>query len=127
MVDLDLYNAHILISINQDLEDLGAALIEHNVMLSPNSPEFKMYMEAYLHMSPTTLARTVLYENGVICIKINEFNINDNDHLGTLVHELSHVCMYTFDRIGMPHNMDTDEAYSYLIAFLMRKFFDNVR
>lgn len=84
-------------------------------------------MEPYMDMSPTTLARSVIYENGVIGIKINNFNINDNDHLGTLVHELSHACMYTFDRIGMPHNSDTDEAYGYLIGFLMRKFFDNVR
>ena len=52
---------------------------------------------------------------------------NDIDDMATLVHELSHVCMYTFERIGMPHNGDTDEAYGYLIGFLTKKFFENVR
>jgi len=49
------------------------------------------------------------------------------DCMSILVHELSHAVMFTFDRIGTPHNADTDEPYSYLLGYLMKKFFENIR
>lgn len=127
VIDLELYNANILVSIEQDAEDVVLALVEHGVISSLESPSLKMYMEPFMDMKSTNLARTAMYENGVIAIRLTHFDKNDIEDMATLVHELSHVCMYTFDRIGMPHNSDTDEAYGYLIGFLTKKFFENVR
>lgn len=84
-------------------------------------------MDPFMNIKVTSLATTALYDNGVIGIKLKHFYFDDNDSMATLVHELSHAVMYTFDRIGMPHNSDTDEAYSYLLGFLMKKFFENMR
>ena len=127
VIDLELYNAHILVSIEQDPEDVVIALVEHGVIPSLESPSLKMYMEPFMDMKSTNLARTAMYENGVIAIRLTHFDEGNIEDMATLVHELSHACMYTFDRIGMPHNADTDEAYGYLIGFLMRKFTENVR
>lgn len=115
------------VSVNQDNEDLVLALIESKIVPSLESANLQMYMNPFIGTKITNLGSTAIYENGVIGIKLNHFYFDDNDTLATLVHELSHAVMFTFDRIGMPHNADTDEAYSYLIGFLMKKFFENVR
>ncbi len=127
VIDVDLYNCQFLISINQDNEDLVISLIETGILYSADDPDLKYYMEPFLGMDKTNLARTVRHDNGVVSIKINTFDKNDAGNMATLVHELSHAAMFTFDRIGMPHNADTDEAYSYLLGFLMKKFFENIR
>ena len=127
IIDVELYNCQFLISINQDNEDLVISLIEAHVLYSAEDPELKDYMEHFIGMEKNHLARTVKHDNGVISIKINKFDENDANHMATLVHELSHAVMFTFDRIGTPHNADTDEPYSYLLGFLMKKFFENIR
>lgn len=127
VIDLEIYNANILVSIEQDAEDVVIALVEHGVIPSLESPALKMYMEPFMDMKSTNLARTAMYENGVIAVRLTHFDESDIEDMATLVHELSHVCMYTFERIGMPHNGDTDEAYGYLIGFLIKKFFENIR
>jgi hypothetical protein len=127
VIDVELYNCQFLISVNQDNEDLVISLIEAGVLYSAEDPELGYYMEHFMGMEKNHLARTVKHDNGVISIKINTFDKNDVNNMATLVHELSHAVMFTFDRIGMPHNADTDEAYSYLLGFLMKKFFENVR
>jgi hypothetical protein len=127
VIEVELYNCQFLISINQDNEDLVISLIEAGVLYSAEDPELKDYMEHFIGMEKNHLARTVKHDNGVVSIKINKFDKNDVNHMATLVHELSHAVMFTFDRIGMPHNADTDEAYSYLLGFLMKKFFENIR
>jgi hypothetical protein len=115
------------VSVNQDNEDLVLALVENKIIPSLESPNLEMYMNPFLRAKPTTLGSTAIYENGVVGIKLNHFYFDDNDTMATLVHELSHAAMFTFDRIGMPHNSDTDEAYSYLVGFLTKKFFENMR
>ncbi len=127
VIDVELYNCQFLISVNQDNEDLVISLIEAHVLYSAEDPELKYYMEHFVGMEKNHLARTVKHDNGVISIKINKFDENDANHMATLVHELSHAVMFTFDRIGTPHNADTDEPYSYLLGFLMKKFFENIR
>ena len=127
VIDLEIYNANIIVSIEQEAEDVVLALVEHGVIPSLESPALKMYMEPFMDMKSTNLARTAMYENGVIAVRLTHFHENNIEDMATLVHELSHVCMYTFERIGMPHTGDTDEAYGYLIGFLTKKFFENVR
>jgi len=127
VIEVELYNCQFLISINQDNEDLVISLIEAGVLYSAEDPELKDYMEHFIGMEKNHLARTVKHDNGVVSIKINKFDKNDVNNMATLVHELSHAVMFTFDRIGTPHNADTDEPYSYLLGFLMKKFFENIR
>ena len=38
--------------------------------------------------------------------------------LGNLCHESSHITQAIFDRIGMTHSTETDEAYSYLLQWV---------
>jgi len=126
-INLDIYNADVFVSVNQDNEDIVIALVENGIVPSLESPLLQMYMDPFMNIKVTSLATTALYDNGVIGIKIKQFYLDDNGDMATLVHELSHAVMYTFDRIGMPHNADTDEAYSYLLGFLVKKFFENMR
>jgi len=51
----------------------------------------------------------------VLCIGISE---ERGKVLESLCHESSHITMYVFDRIGMPHNNNTDEAYSYVLGWV---------
>ena len=43
------------------------------------------------------------------------------DHYATLVHEIEHYVFRLFDRIGMVHSEDSDEAYAYLHSYLFRE------
>jgi hypothetical protein len=116
-----------IISLNQDNNQLAESFINKRILSSLDDPEYNTYMEPFLSMKKTTLATTAFYPNGVVAIKLNTFSSNDPDCMSILVHELSHAVMFTFDRIGTPHNADTDEPYSYLLGFLMKKFFENIR
>lgn len=127
VIDVDLYMCQFMISVNQDNTQLADSLIDERVLSSLHDPDYEMYMGPFLGMKKTTLATTAFYPSGVVAVKLNQFSTGDPDCMSILVHELSHAVMFTFDRIGMPHNGDTDEAYSYLLGFLMKKFFENIR
>lgn len=126
IIDVELYSAQFLISINQEIDDLVLSVIENQIVPSLESPYLETYMVPFLDMKMTTLARTVFYENGTVAIKLNNYSKDNIEDLATLVHELSHATMFTFQRIGMPHTSDTDEAYSYLLGFLTKKFFEKL-
>ena len=127
VIDVELYNCQFLVSVNQDNEDLVVSLVQEGVLYSAEDPEFGDYIGHFLNMKKNNLAKTVMHDNGVISIKINKFDQNDANDMATLMHELSHAVMFTFDRIGTPHNADTDEPYSYLLGFLVKKFFEKLR
>ena len=46
--------------------------------------------------------------------------VTDGD-LSTLVHELSHVAYFILDHVGVEHDPEAHESYSYLLAFLFDK------
>lgn len=127
VIDVDLYMCQFMISLNQDNIQLAESFINERVLSSLHDPDYETYMGPFLSMKKTTLATTAFYPTGVVGIKLNNFIVNDPDCMSVLVHELSHAVMFTFDRIGTPHNADTDEPYSYLLGFLMKKFFENIR
>ena len=79
VIDLEIYNANVLVSIEQDQEDVVLALVEHGVIPSLESPALKMYMEPFMDMKSTNLARTAMYENGVIAVRLTHFDENDID------------------------------------------------
>ncbi len=127
VIDVDLYMCQFIISLNQNNAQLADSFIDKRILSSLDDPEYNTYMEPFLNMKKTTLATTAFYPNGVVAIKLNTFSPSDPDCMSILVHELSHAVMFTFDRIGTPHNADTDEPYSYLLGYLMKKFFENIR
>jgi len=85
-INLDIYNADVFVSVNQDNEDIVIALVENGIVPSLESPLLQMYMDPFMNIKVTSLATTALYDNGVIGIKIKQFYLDDNGDMATLVH-----------------------------------------
>lgn len=85
------------------------------------------FIHPLLETSKSSLGRTVLYENGGLAIRLYEkIDPHSAEGVSVLAHEVVHACSFIFERIGMPHNIDTDEAYAYLTGFIIKSFYDKI-
>lgn len=126
VINIPLYNQDIIVSVNQS--DVSFAKDVVNIGLtSIDDPSFKSVIEPFLNKETYTMARTAYYEStGAIALRIYDLDVLSIQGLSIVVHELSHVTSFIFERIGMAHNSHTDEAYSYLIGYITQKFYENV-
>lgn len=46
--------------------------------------------------------------------------------ISILVHELTHCVSFIFESIGMPHTSDSDEAYAYLLGYLVEEILNQI-
>lgn len=53
-----------------------------------------------------------------VCV-FNSKNTHSNITHGTIAHECLHACSMLLDRRGMMHNGETEEAYAYLIDWMV--------
>ena len=49
---------------------------------------------------------------------------NSPYYISVAVHELFHAVGFLFDRIGLPHTHDTDEAWAYQLDFYTKQFME---
>lgn len=126
MIKIPIYHQDILVSVNQSDNDLAMGMIDIGIV-EVNSESLALFLEPLLNKTNYTAARTAYYENnGAIAIRIYDLNLTTPLGIATIIHEISHATSFIFDRIGMEHNRHTDEAYSYLIAYITQKFYENI-
>lgn len=73
------------------------------------------------------VGRTVMLRGGQTIIRLEPAKTKIGIDVADLAHEIAHAAHFLFDRIGIKHSHDSDEAYAYYQAYLMREvlaFFD---
>jgi hypothetical protein len=91
------------------------------------SCDIDKFMTPLITTTGTVGGRTVMYDKGGICIRIYDtVDVHTAKGMCVLLHEVVHACSYIFERIGMPHTQDTDEAYAYLYSYIMTTVFEEL-
>lgn len=117
---LDIYDASVIVSINQTDQEFKKSYIkakgqEDDILLD-------MYVQQTSQESERHLGRT-LFSAGTATIRIYS-DLSTSQRMGTLVHELFHATDMILDDKGLQLVVGSDEAYSYLIGYLMEKTMD---
>lgn len=83
-------------------------LVSRN-FISEIDSELEQYIHTKIHDSSNA---NFIYKNksGIAIIMLK------NDNHAHLVHEVCHFVFWLLDRVGLPLQQETDEAYTYLIA-----------
>lgn len=115
-IKMDVYPFDILVSINQNDNQLGKILDRFNMSAEDIS------LAAYSSKNSTGLAAMFSTNQSIIRLpKLPE----TTREFGTLAHEIFHVAAFILDRIGMKLEiMKSDEAYAYLIGFITTRFYE---
>ena len=71
--------------------------------------------------------KTIMLRGGQTIIRLRLEKTKLGIDVADLAHEIEHATFFLFNRIGVKHTEESDEAFAYYQAFLMRKsmlFFD---
>lgn len=75
--------------------------------------------------SETTKGRFCLFATNQGLIRIKSTPVTNEDY-ANLQHEIFHYTMHVFDRIGMKWTPKSDEAYAYLIGYLVKEIYSKL-
>lgn len=65
--------------------------------------------------------RTVMLRGGQTIIRLPLVKTELGIDVSNLVHEIEHATFFLFDRTGIKHSEDSDEAFAYYQSYLMRE------
>ena len=101
--------------------------VKRKKYIKNNQKSLNDFLEPLIPHSSTVAGRTIFYDNGAICIRLFEnADIKTAKGFCVLMHEVVHACSFIFERVGMPHNQSTDEAYAYLYSHLMERVLNEI-
>ena len=113
-INLEIYPFSVLFSINQKDSTLKKAL--SNLDYNEIDPIFE-----------NCKGKAIVLQNGNVIIRLVEMSSLPQD-IGDLSHEIFHACCFVMSRVGISFDMETsDEAYAYLIGFITKKVFQNIK
>lgn len=116
IIRVDIYNRDVVVHCGK-LKPLRKYLSK---FLSQDSVE-----EICGYLCDCKLGQTLQIENSGIVVYMPKEPANAKD-LGVLVHELFHAAYFILQKAGISCNDSTDEAYAYLIEFLVEKIFSSL-
>jgi hypothetical protein len=119
-IDLPIYGGWVMVSINQtDAEFIKSYMKERDIT---DKTDTRNVCDMTIQEGELNLGKTVHMEGNVIIRIFGE--IKTSKDYNTLVHELFHAMDFILDFRGL-HLVDgSDEAYAYMIGYLMEKTMD---
>jgi hypothetical protein len=117
IIPLVVYPFDVMVSMGQSDEELGDILKKHGI-------EIDEYPSC-LFENETVMARTVLFLTNQTLIRLRE-KPEDSTSFGHLHHEVFHAVSFILHRIGLPHTLESEEAYAYLIQYLTEQIYKSV-
>lgn len=105
----------VLISVSTHEEVIG--YIEKN-------KKYRLNDEEKDKLAMTGNGRTVILSGGQTIIRLKRQKTSLGIDVCDLVHEIAHAVYFIYERIGIKHTIDSDEAFAYYQAYLMRKAMD---
>lgn len=120
MIYLDIYDATVYVSINQTDNEFKKSYMKAKG--ESDDILVDMYVNQTSKESERHLGRT-LFSGGCATVRIYS-DLSTSMRMGTLVHELFHATDMILEDKGLQLVPGSDEAYSYLIGYLMEKTMD---
>lgn len=120
-ISYEVYPFHLLVSINEPINKVYAAL-------KPRLPEATLnsFIETFPQAN-TYKAFTAMADTGQTVIYIPNFSFTPEAY-GTLSHEIFHAVEFLFNRIELQHSIHTSsEAWAYMIGYITKKVFDKLK
>jgi uncharacterized protein YfkK (UPF0435 family) len=118
VIPLHIYPFDVMISVNEDDDVLVNRLLDDND---------REDCEALTNLHDTVKARTVMLPSNQTVIR---FKIKDDvdSIIGIIAHEVFHATTFILEKIGMKMKiMTSDEAYAYLIQYLMQEIYNGLK
>ena len=103
------YPFDLLVSINQTDEEFYSEVAH----LSDDDLE-----SVFLNLDETVLARSYFTKNNISIVRFVNINKQDIPH-GLISHEALHITSYILKRVGIDFSFETEEAYAYLLHYIV--------
>jgi hypothetical protein len=117
VIDIPIYRGWVMVSINQTDDQFVKSYMKDRQMTDRTAAEIAC--SHVFRESEITMGRTVHLSGNVIIRVYNE--VKTPSDYNTLVHELLHATDFILDFRGLSLVDGSDEAYAYLIGYLMEK------
>lgn len=119
-IDIPIYNAWMIVSINQTNEEFRRSFIKHRGQMDKTAIDQTCKMVE--RESEFTIGRTA-HQHGNVIVRLYSDLKTPTDY-NTLVHELFHATDFILDYRGLTLVDGSDEAYAYLIGYLTEKIME---
>lgn len=117
IIPLVVYPFDVMVSIAQSDKELHKMLKKYKLHDEPE--------HLWQFNNNTAVGRFCMFSNNGTLIRMRHYP-KYPDELGTLTHEVFHAVMHIFNVIGMKWSPKTDEAYAYLVGYLMKEIYSNL-
>ncbi|RJQ33884.1 hypothetical protein C4568_03725 [Candidatus Parcubacteria bacterium] len=85
----------------------------------------KMDKEEADYLELHSIGRTVMLDGGQTILMAEDLKNNPDFH-ANLSHEILHAVSFLFDRVGLPHTTQGDEAWAYQVGHLTREIYKHL-
>ena len=115
LIPLTVYPFQIMVTINQSNKELQKSLKGLDITDSDVKEAFS---------EPLTVGTCVMFPHNRIMLRLNEFDVTCNQCKGHLVHEAFHATHFAMNAVGMQLSFENDEAFAYLLGYLVEKIYN---
>ncbi len=128
VIQIPLYKQNVMISVNQTNDQLLSSIVRTSSVwpkgVKRTKDKIEHLLEAFADTTSTTDGRTVLYDSGIIIMRMYKIeSIYYPENLGTFAHELFHIVSFIAKKKGLVLNESSEEAFSYLTGHIASEFF----
>ena len=128
IIQIPLYKQNVVISVNQTDDQLLSSIVRTSSVwpkgVKRTKDKITYLLDAFDDVTSTTDGRTVLYESGVIMMRMYDVeSMYYPENLGTFNHEIFHVVSFIAKQKGLVLNEGSEEAFSYLTGYITSEFF----
>ena len=116
-INVPIYGSTVIVSINQTDDELLKSVMKARGLTDKTLA--KLFISQVMRTESKTLGLTSHIE-GVCIVRVFD-ELKTPEEYNTLVHELFHATDFILDHRGMSLVNGSEEAYAYLIGFLMEK------
>lgn len=109
VISLEIYCRDVVVSIGQTNKQLYKEL-KHKMSKSEFDYFFSDWDESIVN------GRTLFHDSGFTIIRLKDLSED-----GIIAHECFHAVCFIFDKIGIKLTKESDEAYAYLLQFLVNQ------
>ena len=86
-----------------------------------NNKKYKLNDEEKSLLEIHGNGKTTMLLGGQVIVRLKKAKTSIAIELDVLSHELNHAVFFVFDRVGIKHTMDSDEAFCYYQQYLLKE------
>jgi hypothetical protein len=117
-IDMRIYPGHVLVCVNESPEEIRRILKKAKVDLKTINDVIEYPREVP--------ASAVMFDSGNMGMFFRDVS-QGIDFADYVAHEIFHIVSMKFRHIGMELNSGSEEAYAYMIGYMTKKFYENLK